>query len=105
MEIRLMKIRVQPQRLRVWKALPIGVSLPCEHPRKLLAIFRRQKRPTRPEGFLYPRSPRNAMGKDGLRPFDGHEMRRCLTLGQFLEEPLPTPRIVVHTTVHPYGRG
>jgi hypothetical protein len=101
-EICLLKSAFQPQEISAWKAFRIGVSLPCERERELMAVFVRQEAPTRSETLCYPGTPRGEAFKDRLLPFDCNEVRLCPLLGEFLDEPLPTPRIVVNASIDPY---
>src|SRR5215831_15194768 len=67
-----------------------------------MAIFGRQEVPTESKPLCYEGTLLGKACKDRLLPFDCNEVRRCLMLGEFLEEPLPTPRIVVNATVYTY---
>src|SRR5262245_9609762 len=69
-----------------------------------MTVFGRQEVPTDCEPLCYEGTLLGEACKDRLLPFDCNEVRRCLMLGEFLEEPLPTSLIVVNATVYPYHR-
>jgi hypothetical protein len=54
------------------------------------------------EALCYPGTPCSKAFKERLLPFDCNEVRGYLLLGEFREELLPTPRIVVNAAIDPY---
>jgi hypothetical protein len=52
-EISLLKPVFQPQHISAWKAFRIGVPLPRECERKLIAVFGRQEVPMLSESLCY----------------------------------------------------